>query len=518
MSVIYDLRGDGKTSVRASYSYYFATKITLANNLGGLFTQPALTWGANSNNGNCSTAPGCWLDTNLDSKVQVSELIGNPTSSSSRFNEITGIFAPQGNLVDPSAQIGRALVMYAMTNGADIDSVIKSSGFSHPRISPSGDQVAFLEHPVALDDRGAVVVVDRAGRKTTLSSGWASIEGLAWSKDGDEVLFTAAEVGADSALYAVDLSGKRRLVEKAPGRLVLHDVSADGTLLLERNSHRLEMRGLRADGSDVDLSWFDFSGPADLSADGRTLLFYESGEGGGLSYSVYVRPTDGSLPVRLGEGRATSLSPDGKSVIALPLEGDARITILSTGAGQVKTIRHPQIEQYRWAWWLPDGSGILFAATKPKKNVRLYVHDLASGALHAVTPEGRGGFKSTVTPDGKAVITLESGGKETGHRFLLQPLDGGEAAPLPWIQSGDQPLRWSADGKSLYVQRGLGPIQIYRIDAAGKRELIREIAPKDAAGAGNMGGNVVMTADAGTMVYSHHRILSDLYLVDALAN
>jgi hypothetical protein len=30
-----------------------------------------------------------------------------PTSSSSRFNEITGIFSPAGNTVDPSAKIGR---------------------------------------------------------------------------------------------------------------------------------------------------------------------------------------------------------------------------------------------------------------------------------------------------------------------------------------------------------------------------------------------------------------------------
>ena len=266
------------------------------------------------------------------------------------------------------------------------------------------------------------------------------------------------------------------------------------------------------------MSWLDFSAVVAISPKGDTVLFYESGEGGGLQYSVYVRPTDGSLPTRLGEGRAAALSPDGRSVVSLPLDGEPRMTILPTGPGHVKTIRHPQIEFYRWAAWLPDGSGILFSATEPKKTVRLYVHDFASGALRAVTPEGRGGFKSTVTPDGKGVITIDSGGKDTGHKFTLQPLDGGAATPLPWIQSGDQPLRWSADGKSLYVQRGLGPIQIYRVDAAGARQLIREIAPKDAAGAGNMGGNVVMTADAGTMVYSHHRILSDLYLVDALAN
>jgi Tol biopolymer transport system component len=401
--------------------------------------------------------------------------------------------------------------------GATLVSSPSGSAFSHPRISPNGDMVAFLEHPVTSDDRGSVAVVDRTGRKTTLSSGWASIEGLAWGKDADEILFTAAEVGADSALYAVDLSGKRRLVEKAPGRLVLHDVAPDGTLLLERNSHRMEMRALRADGEDVDLSWFDFSGPADLSADGKTLLFYESGEGGGQAYSVYVRPTDGALPVRLGDGRATALSPDGRSVVAIPLDGEPRLTILPTGAGTMKTIAHPQIESYRWASWLPDGSGILFSATEPKKLVRLYVHDLATGTMRPAAPEGRGGFKGTITPDGKAVITVEAGApKQTSHKYSLQPLDGGAATPLPWIQSGDQPLRWSADGKSLFVQRGSMPIQILRTDASGTRTVLREISPRDAAGAGAMGGVIVLSADGSLIVYSHHRVLSDLYLVDAL--
>ena len=45
LSATYDLFGNGKTSVHASGSYYYDTKITLANSLGGLFTQTALTWG-----------------------------------------------------------------------------------------------------------------------------------------------------------------------------------------------------------------------------------------------------------------------------------------------------------------------------------------------------------------------------------------------------------------------------------------------------------------------------------------
>ena len=38
LSATYDLFGNGKTSVHASFSYYYATKITLANSLGGIVT------------------------------------------------------------------------------------------------------------------------------------------------------------------------------------------------------------------------------------------------------------------------------------------------------------------------------------------------------------------------------------------------------------------------------------------------------------------------------------------------
>ena len=90
-----------------------------------------------------------------------------------------------------------------------------------------------------------------------------------------------------------------------------------------------------------------------LSADGKTLLFYESGEGGGERYSIYVRPTDGGLPVRLGEGRAMSLSPDGKR-IAFSYQGD--IWTVPAGGGTA-------------AWtWAADRVGavtVLAAAATP---------------------------------------------------------------------------------------------------------------------------------------------------------
>jgi Carboxypeptidase regulatory-like domain len=109
VSLTYDLVGNGKTSVHASGSYYYATKITLANALGGLATTTSLTWGNNQSSGACSTTAGapCWTDANRDMLVQANELIGVPTSSSSRFDINTGRLEPAGNIVDPSAKIAR---------------------------------------------------------------------------------------------------------------------------------------------------------------------------------------------------------------------------------------------------------------------------------------------------------------------------------------------------------------------------------------------------------------------------
>ena len=108
-SATYDLFGTGKTSIHASGSYYYNTKITLANALSGITTATFLTWGPNASSGACSTTANapCWTDANGDTLVQPNELLGTPTASSTRFNLATGVLSPAGNIVDPSAKIGR---------------------------------------------------------------------------------------------------------------------------------------------------------------------------------------------------------------------------------------------------------------------------------------------------------------------------------------------------------------------------------------------------------------------------
>ena len=63
---------------------------------------------------------------------------------------------------------------------------------THARISPNADRIAFLDHDQLGDTGGSVSVVDLNGRKTTLSSDWKSLHGLAWSPRGDEIWFSGS--------------------------------------------------------------------------------------------------------------------------------------------------------------------------------------------------------------------------------------------------------------------------------------------------------------------------------------
>lgn len=104
------------------------------------------------------------------------------------------------------------------------------------------------------------------------------MQGLAWTPDGNEIIFSA-EVGSTArAIAAVTISGKQRVVAASAGPLWLHDVAPDGRALVSREIVRAGIVGMRESAPPTDLSWFDYSVVRDLSADGKTIIFSESGE------------------------------------------------------------------------------------------------------------------------------------------------------------------------------------------------------------------------------------------------
>ena len=389
----------------------------------------------------------------------------------------------------------------------------------HMRVSPKGTYIAFLDHPIQGDDSGSVAVVDLQGQKKTLSSGWYSNQGLAWSPDGREVWFTGNKSGIDRALYAVSLSGDERLVARMPGTLMLLDIWRDGRVLLNRASWRRELTAVSAEGKERDLTWLDYSYPADVSADGKTLLFDEEGGGGslaygksgGLSYAVYLRKTDGSPAVLLGEGAAVAMSPDEKWVMAQTQESPAQLVLLPTKAGDSKRVTHDSIN-HAWARWFPDGKRILFSGNEPEHGVRLYVQDVDNGQPKAISPEGVHATAFAVSPDGQSIAAI--GPDQLGYLYRAA---GGEAQPIRGLKAGEQPIAWAQDGHSLYIYRpGELPARIYRLDlATGQKTLLKQLMPNDPAGVETI-GPILFTPDGKTCVYGYHRTLSDLYLVEGL--
>ena len=390
----------------------------------------------------------------------------------------------------------------------------------HPRMSPKGNYIAFADHPLQGDDSGSLAIVDMAGNKKFLSAQWFTIQGLAWSPDGKEIWFTASKSGTDRTLYATSLDGKERIVARLPGALMLLDIAKDGRVLLVRADWRRELLGVFSnDAKQHELSWLDYTYPADLSADGKTLLFDEEGGGGaldyskssGLTYAVYIRKTDGTPAVLLGEGGAVALSPDGKWAIAQSQESPSQFRLLPTGAGEPRDLTKDNIN-HSWAHFFPDGKRILFTADEPGKGVRFYVYDLATSKSEAISAEGVNGTSFAISPDAQQIAAI--GPDKKGYMY---PTAGGDPKQIAGLNPGEQPITFSADGKGLYIyQPGELPARVYRLDLqSGQRTLWKELMPYDPAGVENI-GPILMTPDAKTLVFGYHRMLADLYLVEGL--
>lgn len=390
----------------------------------------------------------------------------------------------------------------------------------HPRVSPKGDFIAFADHPLQGDDSGSLAIVDMAGNKKLLSAQWFTIQGLAWAPGGKEIWFTASKSGTDRTLYATTLDGKERIVARLPGALMLLDIARDGRVLLVRATWRRELIGISAgEAKERELSWLDYTYPADLSTDGKTLLFDEEGGGGaldysksaGLTYAVYIRKTDGSPAVLLGEGGAVALSPDGKWAIAQTQESPSQFKLLPTGAGEPRDLTKDNVN-HSWAHWFPDGKRILFSADEPGKGVRFYVYDIATNKSQVISQEGVNGTAFALSPNAEQIAAI--GPDQKGY---LYPVAGGEPKLISGINPGEQPITWSADGRSIYIyQPGELPAHVYRLELQdGKRTLWKELMPSDPAGVENI-GPIYMTPDAKTCVFGYHRMLADLYLVEGL--
>ena len=377
-----------------------------------------------------------------------------------------------------------------------------------PRVSADGKLVAFFDFDVEVGDY-AMCIVGPSHPRQVLSRGWRAIGALNWTPDNHEIWFSGGQPGSDPALYAVTLSGVQRLITQTGGIIVMQDVARDGRVLLSTVNSRLGILYAPREGAPQrDLSWLDSSLIYELSNDGQSLLFVELSNGQGRNSAIYLRKADGSPAIQLGDGNRPSLSPDGKWVACIHHELDrSSLMLLPTGPGESK---FPKIEGIHidGVEWFPDSKRILFTGNETGHQMRTWIFDPETNKTTPVTPEGKRGIR--VSPDGRSFITVDP------HKLLLTPVSGGESTAVVDLAPGESVVRWSGDGRYLFLQqRDAATIKISRFEMATHRKEPWMIVKSPEPGA-TFFGPLGLSADGKACASTFQRDLANLFLVRGL--
>jgi eukaryotic-like serine/threonine-protein kinase len=387
--------------------------------------------------------------------------------------------------------------------------LFRTSGYiSHPRISHDGKLVAFLEHPYYGDDRGYVSIVGTDGKARRLSPEYSAVEGLAWSADGKEILYSGSTAGEGLGVYAITLSGKVRSLLRGPADFKVQDVDDAGRLLIAHDVNRIDETAVRAgDPQEHMLSWFSNEGVYSLSGDGKLAMLVEFGEGSGGDYTTYVRPTDGVSPaVRIATGRGRALSPDGKWIAVTRFSDQRTLEVYPTGAGEMKRFHFPDAAHDVGRMFFGSGDH-LYAAAYDGQAWSLFLLEMNSGQWTQIQTDGL--IASVVHDATGDMIGRSREGALWYYNFATKTKR--KIADFP---SDNFVLQWSPDGKTVLFTEGAFevPLRVRAIDVAtGKRSLWKEIRPGDVAGV--LSTSFSIAPDAKSYVYSILRMNSQGFLV-----
>jgi serine/threonine protein kinase len=387
---------------------------------------------------------------------------------------------------------------------------------SFARFSPNEEMIGFIDHPVWGDDAGTVVIIDRNGNEVARGrEQFNSTSGIAWTPAGDEVWFTGEAIGKGRGrdIQSLSVTGSERVVLPVPGRLTLHDIAADGRVLLAiENGRREQVVGHLGETLERNLSWFDWSRLTAVSRDGSFIAFEEQASGVQGVNTVFIRPSDGAPAVRILEGRARGnpISSDGEW-LAIAVGAPPHLEMVATGVGEPRVIACELAEYYAWQFF-PDGKRLAILGNRAGDQRGLYEVSIdGDGTTRSISQGLPLGSAFAISHDGKTIAAVSD------PKMMLIPVEGGEPRQLAGCVAGDIPLDWTEDDAAIFVsERGQYMLKIFRIDVAtGERREWATIRPDDPAGILDI-MPVHITPDGHTYAYGYRRQLSDLYVVTGL--
>jgi hypothetical protein len=389
--------------------------------------------------------------------------------------------------------------------------LFETSGWiSDIRISPDGMHVAFLDHPLLPDDRGGIALADRQGGVRRLTPYYPTGRSLSWTPDGNEIWYTASLTGDDSGLYAVTPAGKIRTVMRSPTELIIEDISASGKVLLESVRFQIEM-GVKRSGETVPRDIENGVDIGAMSTDGALVLFNRFK---GTDYEAFVRKSDGTAAIKIGQGYGSGITADGSMVAALQNSELHKLFFYPTGAGDPRVIDLGELSAAFGTFendvtFSRDGKWAAFSAFNPQGEVRDYLLDMHDGKLRSISPAGCRAGK--LSPDGTRLATFAI----AAEKFVMADVASGKVSDIPGLEKDEEVLGWNLDSHQVIVWNNELPARISLVDViSGKRQLVQTVEPL--AMLGSMYARMVTSGDGKIAVYRHRRGLYAIYIAEGL--
>jgi eukaryotic-like serine/threonine-protein kinase len=384
--------------------------------------------------------------------------------------------------------------------------------FGRPGVSSDGTRVMVAERTPSLSTE--VITIDRSGRRSVIASFAASSRVFSFASARGRNFVHRLPVPDSTEILEVAPSGRSKVQLRVPFVAELFDIAPGGRGLLSRNQDRVEMLLLEA-GMAIprSLSWFDSSEVADISADGKTVLFQDVTDSG---KGVYLRRNDGTPAVRLGAGYPRALSPDGLWALAMTEGENPELVLYPTGPGTLRKISAPGIRLILGEFF-PEGDRLLLWG-REEKGYRLFLFTLEGGAIRPFGSAEAVYLSEeidalVIAPDSRTVLLNVKGSWRTIDA------DDNSVRPVA-IRDLDAKsvLRFRADGKAVFTRRVEGDwIVIEAVElATGQRNVVYRLPLGQDAYLSARLHPVCITPDGKTAVYSVLRTSSDLYLVTGL--
>jgi Tol biopolymer transport system component len=383
-----------------------------------------------------------------------------------------------------------------------------AGGISYVAVSPDEKQVAFIHHPSRYDDAGEVRVAGVDGSaERALTPVFERCVGLRWNAKTGEIWFTASRSDIYSTgLWGVDAGKRLRPVHSFADFFVLQDIGPESCLFISSDE---DTSLLLRNGSEAprDFSWLGDTVVADISPDGKLVLFHDGSATAG-TLGAWTRPLSGGEATLIADVDPGKFSPDGRWIIGtsrIP-SGPTRLVLVPAAGGKAVTIESPDAGSASE----PSFAGIdqlLFVRSFGEKREVWRVKTDGSGA-ESLGATGCG--FPTADPQSARFLCFGPPGAETLFVHALSGRDPGRR--LVTLPAGEVFLyaRWSPAGDRIFaVTSGR---RLVTLDASSGAVLREESVPLREGIAGESLITAACSPDGSAQAYSISYSSSRLYL------